>query len=353
MKKLVPLGILFCVIAVTSAWAGDEKEDRWKISFSGVVVGPGMIARPIMDATFRADDGIRSWRRDFYYGYLFPNTDGLLDKRVHDFFLERIDVLCCANNEALLHARDFRGQVGDIYRLWGRRRLNGFEERGLPLGASLEYRMVGNLWGAFTFAMSKETVAKVSETSEFVRVTSIRRFMAHQEFNFSHPVPYWRVNATRHRREREQEHKLRSFQFAFLAKYDLTKSNPHWSVLPQAGVDLLLIRQNDWTEETLYDWRIFSGEYHPSSWAQTPKKVDEHSFQKTTWHEQFRPVAGLTIELWPGGKESHVGFVVDGRYYFNPSSFKFDYESYPAPFLYRLKQDMRTSTLSLGGIIRF
>jgi hypothetical protein len=330
-----------------------ERDHRWKISAGFMPVGPGTVLRPDLDASFRADGNIRNWRRNYYHEYIIPNTVDLYSPLSRfDFFL-RSDVLCCRNDEVIFQAHgDFRGQVGDTYRLWGLQRLESFEERGVGFGALLEYRVVGNLWGAFSFQMSPEWVTNVFETGEFVRIRSIDRFHAHERYNFARPEPYWEIQASRHRTEREIEHKQRVYQFAFLFKYDLTRNNRHWSLMPQLGADLLLLRQHEWTVESLYDWRIFSGEYHPSSWAQNPKLIDQRALgEEIIWHEQLRPVAGLTIELWPGHKFDGFGIVADGRHYFNPASLTVDYDSFPAP--YQMEMATRGFTLSLNVIARF
>jgi len=355
MKNLVLWSVLLCVIAVLTSTVvhaeKKEKEDRFKITFSGVLAGPSkVIVSEDMEYGYRDNlDLVAHWY-NFNREYMIPNNV------LNDDYLwwpwggfDR--VLCCKNYTSLVHAGHdgFRGELGDEYLLWGRRTSADVKTSGVPLGASLEYRVKGSFWASFSFQMSPETSISVMDVGEFVRIMGI--FEDTRWVQYGYPSS-WYINMTRHRFEREQEHRNRAFTFAVLAKHDLTRGNSHWSIMPQVGLDLLLMRDVTEIRETEYEWKIFAGEHHPSGNVNTPWETGSETDKSVDWRQTMRPIMGLTIELYPGTKNGHIGIVADGRYHFIEKTGE---HLYDASRLGEYWYDTRTErwTFSLGGVISF
>lgn len=317
----------------------EERNDRFKLSFGWLPVSPGGALLPDADASFRRGWGMQRWYNAYIDEYLIPNGAPR-----QPYFHNGAFTRCCREDTLLFQSNNFRGKPGDTYHLWGRRGLDSFEERGPALGASLEYRIVGGLWGSLTYQQSRQTVAWTFEEGEYLTITGVERFYAQERFNFSDPVPYWYVDASRHRYERKREHKRNLYQFSALAKYDLTRGNRHWSVMPQAGADLTLVRERDYTTLQLYDWRIFGGD--------RPTEVSWDAELDVAWSAKIRPVAGLTLELWPDRKFNGLGIVVDGRHFFDEAWVSSVHgDGFLKPYF--VDTHVRAYTVSVSGIVRF
>lgn len=278
---------------------------RFKLSIGWPAVKTGNMVRPDVDAGWRDTLDIREHHRNYVSEYLLANGATFVPFAGHT-------TLCCGQDQLPVYG-PFRGRVGDVYPIWANRALESYEVEGQGIAASLEYRMTGSLWGALSFQSSPQSVAWVRETAEHFRIEYIE------------PVPWIDsapqvsfVGASRQRVEFRREHKQKLFQFAGLLKYDLTRRNRYWSVMPQVGAEVLMLRSNEYTIESRSHWRIFAGEYHPSDWAHRPTADGEETTEIRQYRTRIRPVVGATLEFYPlGGRwgDGGLGIVLDGRFY--------------------------------------
>ena len=343
--------VLVSMVAVLSAQAQDNQdnsEPRFKLSFSGVLAGPTQISTSDAEFNFRDWNGLDAWRHNFWLEYLIPH--GAVD--ISNYSQASSTTLCCSmeGDPFEVHSSQFTGKVGDEYLMWAKRVPNAVREHGSPLGASLEYHAVGSLWSSFSFQMSRGTTVSYTDTAEFMRVANIG-FVPCDNCLPSIP-PTWIVESTRNRVVRDSEHDLRSFQFAVLTKYDLTRKDPYWSILPQVGADLLLTREQTSVDQADYQWKVFSGERHPSEWAHQPDETGSHQIKATDSRYQLNPVAGLSVELYPAKKRGHVAVTADGRYYFSRRQLSYEHPEIYLP-TYEYGTATQKWTFSLGIVAKF
>lgn len=302
MKYLLSLFVLLALTAPAGAGdivcdphsEGGWAECRFKLSIGWPAVKAGSMVRPEADAGWRDGLSFSAYYHNYVNEYLRAN--GAIT--THSFYDDLV-------------VGPFRGRTGDVYRAWARSELESYEVQGQGMTASLEYRMIGNLWGALSFQSSPETVARVREAGEDFLVDYVTPYQTS-----TGPVTdFTWVSVTRHRVEYEREHKRKLFQFAGLLKYDLMRRNRYWSVLPQLGVDVLMLRENEYTVQTRSQAPLYRNGY-------ARELSLEHESQKTTEVRQYRtrirPVTGLTLEFFPlGGKwgDGGLAIVLDGRFY--------------------------------------
>jgi hypothetical protein len=343
---------LALALIVSPVFAGEQKkeESRFKVSVgvsTATVTGKPPLARAgALDYDFRSTQGLLVWHTNFRNEYLVPH--GAVSFPFDPPILAR----CCANGHDAFRTGPggFTGQVGDEYTLWERGTLRGVTESGMALGGSFEYRAAGPLWVAFSVQSSRGTALEYTEAAEFFRLES-SGFVPCSNC----PPGYPRTNLvefSRNRVVRDVRQSYRSASFAGLAKVDLTRGNRHWSIMPQAGVDLLVSRETFATDTEFSRWKIYYGEGHGSAWAAKPDRVGDlkHREIRSTRYV-FRPVAGLALELYPAGKENRVAFVADGRYHFGGTT-SYEHPSVREPY-YWGNAPVRRWTLALGALVRF
>lgn len=337
----------------TSAVADDKKkeEPRFKVSFG--VAGAQLTGQPsqaragALDYSFRADDGLQQWVLNFRDEYLRPRGAEYI------YFNPPVLARCCANDSESFRVgpNGFTGRIGDEYVAWERGTLNGISERGHAFGGSLEYRATGPLWLSFAVQRTRETALEYSVTHEVFRVEDIGLVPCGNCAQHG-VIPSTYVEFSRNRVVRNTRQSYRSTSFAALAKVDLVRGNDHWSVLPQAGLDLLVSREQFVRETEFSRWPIFHGEAHPSDWARRLERVGETKTKETRGTRYVvRPVAGLALELYPAKKSGHFAVLADGRYHFGGST---SYEhNGPREELYWAYAPVRAWTLSLGALVKF
>ena len=345
MRRALVVAILVSVAVVSfvSAEEKQDKEDRWKIRITGAVDGPidvGVNADRI-NYCYRCTDGFGAQYHRYLRDYIrrearYYSEDVLWRNGVHVEKFDEVDTV-------YLRAREFRGRPGDEHVFWGRRDLVGFSKTGVPLGASFDYRVRGDLWASFGFQMSRQTKVHTLEVSEVARVI---RVTGHDN---PRSLPTWHIDSTHLQRRRETQSRYQSFDFFLMAKYDISASNKHWSILPQVGVELLALRENTTRTDTELIYPRYA-HYHPESLFL--EVLDERETETTTWDDRFSPVVGLTVQLYPAGKDAVFGIVADGRYRTNTGSYLRSFSSNIAgPHYAGVQQE--SWTLRLGGVFRF
>lgn len=340
-----------------------KKDDRWKLTFSGSVVGPGEVWMDPRGTCVNCQDSFQVGLGRFTDDYMRRN--GAIPRTVK-FKIPRaaygshysIPTVRLDFRTRYLNANSFYGDVGDEFLLRMQGTVNDVREAGVALGSSLEYRLRGGLWAAFSFNVSKDMIVSRSETAEFLRVEGIRPGTWRNLY-------FWDMTLSRHHLRRESEQRHRFYSFALLAKYDLTRSNDHWSIMPQVGAEVLLERRVEIDSTRFSQFTRFADD-DSAFWNNGRGSGDLVQTRNTYWLDRVRPVAGVSIELYPGGKNGFVGITLDGRYRFNPDGdavtykhghnyFPSSYELAGRPFVlpYEHRSGATDWTITLGGVVRF